>query len=78
MKTFKRLILFAFVICSTTTVISPTKSFTAEFDDYVAITLGYIKPFNEGNAQKLNSFYNEDLVIVGLAGIQDTLSKRST
>lgn len=58
---------------------SQDKGVTLEFKNYdanMALLQNYVAAMNEGNAKKLNSFFADDAIIVGLSGINDTISKK--
>lgn len=80
MRTIKTtMCLLVFMLCISVTVKAQDNPISVNFEGYdanIEITTEYIKAFNKGDAVKLNSFFNDDALIIGLGGSNDTISKK--
>lgn len=80
MKTIKTTF-YAFLILFTVSfaALSQDKGVTLDFDNYQAnieLLQAYTAAMKEGNAKKLNSFFADEAMIIGLNGTNDTISKK--
>ncbi|WP_432410526.1 nuclear transport factor 2 family protein [Rasiella sp. SM2506] len=80
MKTFKTTIYtFLMLLAISFTAQSQDKGVTLDFDNYqanVELLQGYTAAMKAGDAKKLNSFFADDALIIGLGGTNDTISKQ--
>ncbi len=80
MKTFKTTLLaIIFITTISFTAQSQDKGVSLDFENYQAnieLLQGYTAAMKEGNAKKLNSYFTDDAMIIGLGGTNDTISKK--
>lgn len=80
MKTIKTTFYALVMLCTISfTAQAQDKGVTLDFDNYQAnleLLQGYTTAMKEGNAKKLNSFFADDALVIGLGGTNDTISKK--
>ncbi len=80
MKTIKTTICAVLMLFAISfTAKSQDKGVTLDFENYQAnieLLQGYTTAMKEGNAKKLNSFFADDALIIGLGSTNDTISKQ--
>jgi hypothetical protein len=80
MKTIKTTFCaFLMLFAISFTAQSQEKGVTLDFDNYQAnieLLQAYTAALKEGNAKKLNSFFTDEAMIIGLGGTNDTISKK--
>lgn len=79
MKNFRtKCMILVVVLCTAMSTQAQENGVTLDFDNnqaHVAMLQSYVETMKSGDAVKLNAYFNDDALIVGLGSTMDTISK---